>query len=1069
MRLTYRISFILSLLTLLSFELAAQTPAQPQLWYWQSSYLTSPSAVQSAEALIDKAAAAGYTGVTFFDSSFSFMAQSFWPAQNVGYMKQTMDYATSKGLKVLALAAPYGHSADALQNNPNWGEAQRVVGSKFKVNANATALQFQNSFPGLDNSNFSSGTQGWFDMHDQGVSLDQSVGHSGNTSALIQNAQGNSRLRQAVQLTPWRQYHLRLWYKTQSFNGYPSIYMFDASNFSVNRLYAYIGNNANSNWTELDFTFNSMDTTSAYLYLGCWGGSAGNIWFDDIQLEETSLVYLARRSGTPITMYDANNPSTTFNEGTDFNYVSDRQMSSARDPFYNEWHTAPTVTLPAGTNLKPGQVVGMDSYSIFPVPGGEHQVGLCLTEPGVMNWLTKNAQAIDSVLPPTGGYFLSYDEMRQMDSCGGCKAKNMTPGQLLAWHVQQSTQVYRAAGPNAPLYVWSDMFDPYHNAVNNYASVEGDLKGSWQGLPSDITIMNWNLGNLTNSLKWFAGKNSAQPVAFKQIISGYYDSGYGAGAARVELAAASGIPGVQGLMYTTWNMDYSQLQQFADSARANWPAYVASLNGGTGGSGGGTGGGGNGGGGTGGSGNGNPPPPPVTLPKGAMNIVVKATGRCLDLVGSSATPTAAVDVANCNGSPTQAWNITAGQKGAYQVSPATNSALVIGVNGGPNTMDNGARFELWTNSSYTSQQFQLTQDTSGDVQFAAVSNQRCFDSGSASNGSLVQQWTCYPGTNQSFSLLAAATPAPVTPPTPPSILPTGPVTMVLKANGRCVDLPVWNKTWGAAIQAIDCTGSANQQWIFTALADGSYQVSSVSSGMIFDVYGGINAKANGSPIQQWQNYGGTDQRYWVVSDGNGYYHLQILSSGLCLAVQGGPLTNYNGAPLNQWTCNGQANEEFLITAVNGGGPDPLTTGTMNIVSKAGGRCLDVAYGSSSNGAGTLVWQCWGSADQQWNFKALGNGVYEILNQHSGLSLDIFGGPGATSNGVLLQQWKYIGGSNQQFRVVKDTGGSYSIHPVSSGICLDVQGGPTTNYNGAKLQQYSCAGSDNQRFQISAAH
>ncbi len=41
------------------------------------------------------------------------------------------------------------------------------------------------------------------------------------------------------------------------------------------------------------------------------------------------------------------------------------------------------------------------------------------------------------------------------------------------------------------------MFDPYQNAVNNYYFVEGNVAGSWSGVPSNVTIMNWNLSNLT--------------------------------------------------------------------------------------------------------------------------------------------------------------------------------------------------------------------------------------------------------------------------------------------------------------------------------------------------------------------------------------------------------------------------------------------------------------------------------------------------------------------------------------------------------------------------------------------
>jgi hypothetical protein len=208
-----KFTYLICLFTALCLQGPAQAPT-PQLWYWHHSYLSSDQAVQSSEALIDQAAAAGYTGVAFWDSSFSFMSDSFWPSANVARMKQVMQYATSKGMQVLATTAPFGDSNDALQANPNWAEAQRVVGTEFKVNSSKTQLQIVNSFQGLENPGFEAGNVDWFDLNDPGVSVDTTVAHTGIASALIQNAPANARLRQELTLKPWREYHLKLFYKS---------------------------------------------------------------------------------------------------------------------------------------------------------------------------------------------------------------------------------------------------------------------------------------------------------------------------------------------------------------------------------------------------------------------------------------------------------------------------------------------------------------------------------------------------------------------------------------------------------------------------------------------------------------------------------------------------------------------------------------------------------------------------------------------------------------------------------------------------------------------------------------
>jgi hypothetical protein len=200
-----------------------------------------------------------------------------------------------------------------------------------------------------------------------------------------------------------------------------------------------------------------------------------------------------------------------------------------------------------------------------------------MTEPGVYRWLAANARAIKSVLPKQSAMLLSYDEIRQANSCFACRSRKMSAGELLAWSVGQTVQIYQSALPGADLYVWNDMFDPYHNAKDHVFNVEGDFAGSWKGLPANVSIMNWNLGHLSESLAWFSGRDSRQPIAHRQMIAGFYDQGNGAAEASKELKAAAGVPGVVGLMYTTYADDYSQLQSFADGARAAWPDYLASL------------------------------------------------------------------------------------------------------------------------------------------------------------------------------------------------------------------------------------------------------------------------------------------------------------------------------------------------------------------------------------------------------------------------------------------------------------------------------------------------------------
>lgn len=66
------------------------------------------------------------------------------------------------------------------------------------------------------------------------------------------------------------------------------------------------------------------------------------------------------------------------------------------------------------------------------------------------------------------------------------------------------------------------------------------------------------------------------------------------------------------------------------------------------------------------------------------------------------------------------------------------------------------------------------------------------------------------------------------------------------------------------------------------------------------------------------------------------------------------------------------------------------------------------------------------------------GWYSIINQASGLSLDLCGDNSANETKITL--WTYHGASNQQWMIRQDQDGYYHIFSISSGKALDIYGG-----------------------------
>jgi hypothetical protein len=99
------------------------------------------------------------------------------------------------------------------------------------------------------------------------------------------------------------------------------------------------------------------------------------------------------------------------------------------------------------------------------------------------------------------------------------------------------------------------MFDPYHNALDRYYLVNGSLHGAHA--PASVGIVNWNFDRRDKSLGHFADRGHAQ------VLAGYYDSDPKQIVRWLDSVIELEIPKVQGVMYTTWKRNYSDLEEFA--------------------------------------------------------------------------------------------------------------------------------------------------------------------------------------------------------------------------------------------------------------------------------------------------------------------------------------------------------------------------------------------------------------------------------------------------------------------------------------------------------------------------
>lgn len=519
---------------LLGIVLPVQAPGEDK-WLYVSRNLQVDQSVDELDELMRRGTAAGYTKMLLADSKFSRLSDVI--ERYYVNVAKVQELSKKHGIEIVPTIFSIGYSNDLLHHNPNLAEALPVRGSPLVVGEGGVATLDTAGGPTLPGGDMSN-LKLWSSHDDCIVSEDG--------TARIKPNGSNARLIQKLNLQPHRQYHVRVRIKTRNFRGTPEIKALAEGGASLQ--WANLGVQPTQDWTEHHAVFNSQKFTQVNLYLGVWGAESGDLWWDDALIEEVAFLNLVRRPGAPLAIRTVDGKVLT--EGAEYEQLSDPRMGS--EPWqgeYNVYHTPPNLKtkLPAGTKLT------ADYYHVLTVYDG--QVMICPSEPQTVELLRDQMQRMHK-LWGAKAYMMSHDEIRCLNHCAACQARHQTPGEILADNARTCIRIAREVAPQAKLYVWNDMFDPHHNAVPGpYYLVNGSLEKSWEGLDKNVIIVAWYFEKRSESLKFFADRGHPY------IIAGYYDAN--PEQAAQWLKTAKGIPGYQGIMYTTWRNNYRDLEMFS--------------------------------------------------------------------------------------------------------------------------------------------------------------------------------------------------------------------------------------------------------------------------------------------------------------------------------------------------------------------------------------------------------------------------------------------------------------------------------------------------------------------------
>ncbi len=521
-------------------EPAGSAPPLQKRWLFVWRDMSDAKEVDRVIARMPSAQAAGYNGVV--------LSPNLAPEK----AKELREAAKRHGLDLVAIVM--GNSRDR-----NYMEGLPVKDALF-VARDGVAVHNPDHPTRVANCDFEEFTGNhfarWGFQDDEGVTtfVDTQVKHAGKAALRMENIGKNEhrhcRIMQTIKLQPFRQYHVSVWVKTDGMTpADPEVKLLKtAGEGSIS--FQTFRSERTQDWKRVDLVFNSMNNSEGNLYLGSWYGKDGKVWWDDLTIEEIGLVNVLRRPGCPVSVRAEN--GTVYEEGKDYQRIV--------DPSLHPWiafHEAPVIKLTPNTRIRDAERLRVSYY--HPIIVYEDRLTSCVSEPKIFEEWREEVKQADVLLHPAA-FLMSHDEMRVMNHCALCQSQHKTPGELLADNVRKAAQIIRDVRPDAGIWVWNDMFDPMHNAVDNFYAVNGTLAGSWKGLDKDVGIVNWHGGLEGKNCRFFA------ELGLQQILSGYYDSDENGDAIARWQTNTRDVPGIVGAMYTTWEDRYDAMETWAKRA-----------------------------------------------------------------------------------------------------------------------------------------------------------------------------------------------------------------------------------------------------------------------------------------------------------------------------------------------------------------------------------------------------------------------------------------------------------------------------------------------------------------------
>ena len=506
----------------------------PERLFYLGTNLLVDASLPKIAAIADRAAKAGYNTVLLADWKFG----QPW-AFGERYVKRVRKVAAmlrARKLRIIVNVCPLGDPTPFMNECPEEVECLPSLGTPFEVvNGVFTPRDI------MQNGSFEKGLENW--RLDQGanIAIDSKASFKGKNSLRFQvnsakdTPQGMIRAWYKFKARPFQQYTLSFKLKTADVKGPGPNFGIgfvpvgnapdqpDGFRYLCPRRF-YTGNPVAStqDWKAYKLTFNSLECREVSLAMGGWGTSGGTFWIDDVQIKPASFLNVVRRRDTTVKVTLARD-GTLCQEGKDYSPIADPKCGNVRwKGDFNDQHEGPVIKILPGSRIKEGDAVKVDYYHAAMTLNG---VCICLNSPKLKPLIERQIRWLQEAIRPEG-MLIGIDEHRSYGYDPACVKSGINAGTALRNMAIFARNKIREIAPQAAVYMWNDMFDPFANCRKGryYYLIKGcgSLYGNHVGLPRDIIILRWTA---TEKLIEKSVAHWSKTMGMKYIhFPGYFDT-----------------------------------------------------------------------------------------------------------------------------------------------------------------------------------------------------------------------------------------------------------------------------------------------------------------------------------------------------------------------------------------------------------------------------------------------------------------------------------------------------------------------------------------------------------------